>query len=503
MNSFTRMGKWSVPAAQALVALALLGFAIGCGSSGGGPTPPLGGNYSNSSLNGQYVFVLTGIGVNQSGSGVNPFSETQIFAANGNGGLTVTIDDFDQIGGPYGGSVNYSGTYSIRSDGTGYLFFNNSPTVTSTYAITMIDDSHFYAIEQDSFATGSGYGEKQDTTQFSTPPAGTFIFKSHNLGVNSRVGMFNISRGAVSGLEDIDSFSTGVQSFAITNVAGMSAPDSNGRGHFKISDGTGANLTFNYYVVGANRFRFLSAAQSSLEVGDADTQTGAPFGLATLAGGNSYVFGSAGDTVKNQPGIHSGGVFTTDGNGNVTAGTVDFVEDSTVNSDINVLGGTYTLASNGRGVLNLTLSGANSYPRIFWMVSPNLAFFLVNSTAVLEDGSFNLQSALGAGLTGQSAFAMDGFDSTGTKDRVGAFQATSSGNLMWNQQANSFNSISGGILSGLGTTGTSAFSTNGRVAVTVNGVTASLVFYLSGPSTGVMVEEDANIGGSFTVQSGS
>jgi len=43
---------------------------------------------------------------------------------------------------------------------------------------------------------------------------------------------------------------------------------------------------------------------------------------------------------------------------------------------------------------------------------------------------------------------------------------------------------------------------NGRVTVTVNGVTNSLVFYLSGPNTGVMVQEDANIGGAFSQQAG-
>lgn len=498
MKSFLRLRNGSVRALQALGAVTLLGFAVGCGNNGG-PIPPLGGNYSNSSLNGQYVFVLTGIGVNQSGSGVNPFSETQIFTANGNGSLTVTIDDFDQVGGPFGGSVNYSGSYSIRADGTGTLFFNSS-----TYPITMIDDSHFYAIEQDVFATASGYGEKQDTTQFSAPPAGTFALKWHNLGVTSRVGLVNIVGGAINGLEDVNSFSSGAQSFPISNVSSMTTPDTNGRGQFQITDTTSATLTFNYYVVGATKFRVLSNAMNSLEIGEADTQTGGgSFSVATLASGNSYVFGSAGDTTSNQPGIHSGGVFTTDGAGNVTAGTVDFVQDSTANSNVNVLSGTYTLASNGRGTLNLSLSGATSYPRIFWMVSTSEAFFLDNSTSVLEDGSFNLQSGLGTGLTGQSAFVMDGFDSGGNKDRVGAFQATSGGNFKWNQAANSFNNVSGGIGSSLGTTGTSAFSPNGRVSVTVNGVTGNLVFYLSGPSTGVMVQEDANIGGAFTVQSGS
>jgi hypothetical protein len=42
--------------------------------------------------------------------------------------------------------------------------------------------------------------------------------------------------------------------------------------------------------------------------------------------------------------------------------------------------------------------------------------------------------------------------------------------------------------------------TTGRVAVTVNGVTNSLVFYLSSPSGGFMVQEDADIRGAFSMQ---
>jgi hypothetical protein len=38
------------------------------------------------------------------------------------------------------------------------------------------------------------------------------------------------------------------------------------------------------------------------------------------------------------------------------------------------------------------------------------------------------------------------------------------------------------------------------VAVTVNGVTNNLVFYLSSPGAGFMVQEDADIGGAFTQQ---
>src|SRR5260370_35203277 len=99
-------------------------------------------------------------------------------------------------------------------------------------------------------------------------------------------------------------------------------------------------------------------------------QTGGPSSAASLAAGGSNVFGSSGDTnVSGAAGIHSAGVFTTDGNGKITAGTVDYVQDTTVNSNLAVSGGTYTLASTGRGTINLTLADWTTSPQVFCMVN--------------------------------------------------------------------------------------------------------------------------------------
>jgi hypothetical protein len=96
---------------------------------------------------------------------------------------------------------------------------------------------------------------------------------------------------------------------------------------------------------------------------------------------------------------------------------------------------------------------------------------------------------------------MDGFDVSGYKDRVGDFDSTSSTAFNWNQTANSFNPSTGiGVVTALGTNGTDTIGSNGRVAATVNGVTTTVVFYLSSTNTGFMVQEDANVGGAFAQQ---
>ncbi len=476
---------------MALTAMISTVMIAGCGS-GGGPVLPLGGSYSNSSLNGQYVMKQTGGGINQAGTSVDPFSETTIFTADGNGNLNILVDDFDQDGVQLTPTLPETGTYTVASDGTGSLSFGGS-----NYAITLIDNNHFYFIEQDTFATSAGYGQTQNTSAFSAAPSGTFVFKSHNVNTSSRVGGITITGGTISGTEDFLNLGFLATNGPIATSVAMSLPSATtGRGTFTLTDGS----SFGYYVVSSTEFYFMSNT-NSLEIGQAEAQTGGPFSAATLASGNSYVFGSRGDTITSGPaGIHSAGVFKTDGVSAFTGGEVDYVEDTTVNSDLGVSGGSYTLASNGRGQLNLALSGGSISPQIFWMINATSAYFLSDNTAAVEDGSFSMQQG-SLGLSAQAAFVMDGFDSGGLKDRVGDFASTTSGNFNWNQTANSFLPSSGtGAVSTLGTTGAYTIDAAGRATVTVNNVTPSLVFYLSSANSGFMVEEDSNVGGVFLQQ---
>jgi hypothetical protein len=490
--------------AMALVAMASLIAAVGCGSSSnGGAGMNLG--FSKASLNGHYVFAHTGIGVNQAGTSADPFSETIVFTADGNGNLNVTVDDFDQDNTSFFLASSIAGTYAINRDGTGLLSFNGS-----NFPITMIDDSHFYDIEQDIFATASGFGEKQDTSAFGTVPSGTFVFKAHNLGTSSRVGSLTVTSGNISGLEDFLTLGSALPPGSPTAITGSftTAPDGNGRGQFTLSDGT----SFAYYVVNSSKFHFLdfSNAGATLEIGLAEKQTGGPFSNATLAANASYVFGSSGDTTANTVAIHSAGVFTSDGNANITAGTLDFVQDGTVNGMVSVQpGSTYSVSADGRGVLNLTLSNGLNNQKVFWMVSPTRAYLLVNTSGAIEDGTFSQQQGApfsNSSWSNQSAFFMDGFD-LAFKDRVGVINPNN-GSFGWIQQAESFDVIQGGLGSGLSTTGTYQVSANGRVVVTVNGLlnpgNSNMVFYLISNSSGFMVQEDQgfDIGGAFSQQTG-
>jgi hypothetical protein len=491
---------------MALAAITSLILAAGCGNNNNGFVPPLSGNFSKSSLSGTYVLKQTGY-VIVSESQANPFSETTIFSADGNGKLNILQDDGGPLPGP--GSESLPGSYSIERDGEGSMTFNY-PSNPTTYNITMIDTSHFYVMEADQFASSSGYGILQSSTAI---PSGTFVFKSHNLGISSRVGQIAISGGAFTGTQDILTPIGGANASQPITGGALGAPSSTGVGTFSLTAASGT-LSGNYYVVSPTEFYFMANPTSgSLEIGQAETQTGGPFTTATLASGNSYVLGSRGDTSDTslvQPAIHTAGIFTTDGAGNVTAGTVDYVNGSSVEDNngggltVNA-GATYTFdpSGDGNGLVTLPLSNGATLSEVFWMISPTSAYFLNNSTQAVEDGSFSLQTGSVSTLSNQAAFVMDGFPGT-IGDQVGAFQPTAGSNFNWNEQANA---LSYGAQP-LGTTGAYNAATNGRFTVTVNNFTnitgspSLLVFYLSSPNSGYMIEVDGSgdIGGLFAQQ---
>ncbi len=516
MNPFSGRPKCVARAALILAAMSILLLATACGSgggsNGGGGGGGGNGNFSKASLNGHYTFSQRGFGVTQDLLSTDAFSEAGVFTADGNGNLTNIIDEFAQSGSFFSTRrTPISGKYTINKDGTGQLQFNFGGNQFTNFQITLTDTSHFYLIQQDQFATAAGSGEQQTTSAFNAVPTDTFIFQAREAiqdfaFASARVGSLAFNGGAISGLEDVLlAFGNVNPKVPFTGTVG--APDTSGLGQITLSDGS----TFRYYVVSSNKFRFLSTS-GSLELGVAEKQSGGPFSNATLAAGNSYVFGSSGDSDL-AAGVHSAGVFTTDGNGSVTNGTTDLDFDGTITSNVAVQNtSNYSIDNtDGRGVLNLNLGNGTSKQDIFWMVNTSRAFLLMNSSAAVEDGTFSKQQGApfaNANLNAQGAFFMDGFD-LAFKDRVGTIVPDGKGNFKWNQQANSFDPTTGiGTVSSFSTSGTNQVNANGRVTVTVNGLingaNSSMVFYLVTNNSGFVVAEDPgfDLGGAFMVQTG-
>jgi hypothetical protein len=470
--------------AAALVSLA---FCLGCGSGSShiGPQPM--GNFSNASISGQYVYQLAGTDVSTTNFGAG-FREAGVFTADGAGNITSGTDDFvEGSGGVFTDGV--TGTYTVFNDGTAQAFLNFASGGSITLAMTVVSSSKVYLIEADSFATGAGVAEKQDTSVLSSTPSGAYTFRMHTEsaggsgGSTGSVGMFTVTGGVVSGTEDVN---RNVAFNSLTLNGSLNTPSSTGRGTGTFTDSSLVTTSFIYYIVDANNIRFLSSDLNVLGLGRAEKQTGGPFSDTSLSG--NYAFGANGDTQLNIGGLRAVGQFTSDGGGTIDPGTLDAVEDGITTANAG-FSGTYSMTSDGRAAV--TLSGSGPVNEVIWMVNPSRAFFLIQDASTVAEGTLDQQqssSFSNASVNGQFAFLMDGYNSSFFIDRVATLQWDGAGTLILNELVNASGVINiPGFL-----TGTYSVASNGRTTGTIPNLSNNLVFYLVSGSKAYVLQNDAS-----------
>jgi len=261
--------------------------------------------------------------------------------------------------------------------------------------------------------------------------------------------------------------------------------------------------------VNSRKIRFLNtSATSSLAIGQAEAQTGGPFTDASLTG--TYVFGSSGDTL-NVAGIHSVGLFATDGAGHITAGTFDSVQDGNPTTAISLNpGSTYAVNNIGRVDALLNLSTGITNEKVMYLVSPTRAYFLVNDPVNVEDGTLDKQTGsafTNTSMKGQYAFLMDGFDANQQlpyRDRVGTWTPDGAGAVKTSYVASGYlpsvPPVSTATSNSL--SGTYAVDASGIATASVNNLSSNLIFYMVSANSGYMLQADTgvDIGGAFTIQ---
>jgi hypothetical protein len=471
---------------------ALLVASVGCGNGPGirGITPVT-GNYSNASLNGSYVYHLSGT-VSSSGS---LYEESGVFLADGNGNITGGVDDATQ-----GTSISLgnsiSGTYSISADGTGSISLTGTAFTSTSLAVTLVSSSRAYLIEADAL-DASGVAQLQTTSAITAAPSGTYVFRMHTTsaqGSTATVGQVTVSGGAFqSGSVDVNR--AGVASSPTLTAFTFNAPTVNGRGSGSFTETPGATSSFNYYIVDSNHIRLLSTDASSNIGGEgvAELQTGGPFSASSFSG--SYVFSSAGDDATGIGSVNTVGQFTAAG-GTISSGTYDSVADGTPQSNVAFTSGTYQVSANGRVTASF-VSPTGTSNKVFWLVTPTRAFFLTSSdtsnSTLIEDGTADLQQTStfsNSSINGQFALMMHGFNPNFFIDRVGTLQWDGAGNLKLNEVVNDTGTVnSPGQL-----TGTYSVSPNGRVTGTVTSLSVNpndLVFYMISNTDGYALQADS------------
>ncbi len=481
--------------ASQLAFIALL-FSTGCGNFLPMPKQPK-TQFSLASLKGNYTYNLSGTVLGLPNNYLL-YHEAGSFVADGTGGIHG-VDDFmsgtNLISGPS------TGSYTINGDGTGTMTLH-APGRQIQLEISMQSNMEVYLLEVDTYATGVG-GAFAQSPAATAPLSGAYVFRlySHVVGGASSVavGRMIVSGTSITGNEDIAKIGT-ASSHTITGT--LTQPDSNGRGTLSLTDDTGNTSNEVYYAVNSTRIDFIEADSGVVGEGRGTAQTGTSFTNAIIQ--NGFAFSLGGDTAAYISGFNSIGVFTSDGNGNITSGSLDSLVDGAATTNESVTG-TYSVDSSGRASITLSPAGASPISTVAWIADSTQGFFLQQAQNAVAAGPLTQQQGdpfSTASLNGEYSFRFLGFN-VQNPTPVGAV-----GVMMFDGNAkvtltdfvvsqNGDPSQTGGV------GGSYTVSSNGR-AVTgpISGVSNSMVFILTSGTSGYFLFTDpgTEIAGVYAMQ---
>jgi hypothetical protein len=209
----------------------------------------------------------------------------------------------------------------------------------------MVSGSRALVMSFDSQSDGvaaTGTMDLQDPTAFSTSKIqGNYVFNFSGIGVDGFVGgrgsvlaMAGIltmdGRGAISGDMDLNDSASLVRSGGAppgngAAVSGSYTVAANGRGTAKLMTSPFTppvyNQTFAFYVVSANKLKFVETDAVPAVSGEVVTMASGPFSAATLKGGYAFTFSQITPGYET-PAVANAGVLTADGSGRLV-GTGD------------------------------------------------------------------------------------------------------------------------------------------------------------------------------------
>lgn len=480
-----------------LAAVVALAFLVACG--GGGPANPGTGasGFTNGTFKGSYVFTMNGECV--ACSTIAPMHSVGVMVADGNGNITsgswdVNIGGADQ-------TTPITGTYSVTTDGKASVTLNETGLgATDSFVLMLTGTGGGYVVSADSTWALSGAVELQAAVP-TTTPTGKYVFRASGLDSSNNaqgiVGEMDLNAGTM--VADMNNNGT-ITSVGTATVASSSYDSTMGRGVLTVTSTSSLpSMSFAYYVVDAGNIEIVSDDPSNGMQGRAEATGGAVTSGNVLLG--SYAFMASGYPVTGNIQVNEAGIFTGDGAGNITSGSLDTIFDNS-----NILGaaltGTGSISTAGgvtRDVLTLSAAGSTiSMTRAnVWLSSASRGFFLTTTSDRAETGTVNLQA--GAPFTGGGTF---GFYVSGWVIGSGGVQGLNSASLF----KNSGGTVSGysqelniGGTPGFGTgTGTLSFDGTGTIgSLSLNnsplGGASTYRIYQYSSANGFIMETDGGI----------
>ncbi len=504
-----------------LFSLAVL---AGCGSSNSAinPVPPPSGGFSNSNLNGTYVFSVSGTDANGA-----PYAMVGAFTANGSGGNGVggitagTIDLNDPaVSAPVADATISSGSYSVGVDGRGKATLSTAlpaPFGTVVLDFVLQDSSHGMVTEFDTNGSGSGSLDIQTAGtsavgSYAFILAGAYISTSSTVAPFATVGNFALGAGGAisAGLQDFNENGFGSPSQTLTGqvvLGPSSTPATTLTTPFASTLGV---QTFDVYAIGATHLKFIEMDAAGTLSGDAFSQTSAtiPTGSLAFTLSGSYPLATTSST--------AGGFMVTDGNGNITStSTLDANNGGTVSPPGLTFAGTYAAGGTGRSTLSLSSFSGTSYAA--YPSSAGLLLLEIDNAGILSGVAYPPQTS--TSFNGSAGYGLNfsgiNFPNNVEVDDIAEFASATSGATVTGVVDENF-APGGGPNYGLALDGTyTAPDANGRGAIAANAGNSSIstlnggfgiTFYCVDGTTYPFIETDANgqvASGVFFTQSAS
>jgi hypothetical protein len=489
-----------------LLALSTLTLLVGCGNSSPRVVPPPSGGFSNSSLNGIYVFSASGSDVT-----VSPpisFSVAGTIMADGSGRLNGGSFDFIEPGvGVSTGNTVSGGVYKITADGRG------TATLPGNLGVDFVltSSSHGLITRFDPSGTGSGTLDLQGTQ---TAPSGSYSFSmagADSIGnpFNS-VGTFSLNGSTItSGFQDFNDHYTISSETGLTNlplsgivVAGSGVgPAGTQLTTSAASFGNVGTLAFDVFEIDSTHLKFIETDGVDFLAGDAFTQQ------ASMPPAGQLVFTMGGFDVGGFF-FAAGGYLTSDGVSQIPTGLEDINDNGTLGQATPTLsnfastgGGRFTLSLNGifNGSSNPGLYTFAAYPT----VNGGILLLEIDGIGITSGAAYAQTSTTLATLPQGYGLNLTGSDSSGFEvDEIAEFTAAgsaTSGTLSGIADINDGGSLTspGGVSLGGGTYTLDAPPTGrGEISTSQFG----LVFYVVDGSNVIFIETDASPVGLGTFQ---
>jgi hypothetical protein len=412
--------------------------------------------FSNFSIQGSYAFSMKGTNTTTGGYLLRAGSFTAASSSATTGGtLNSGLEDINQPSSQPNSSAAtpFSGTYQVGPDGRGMMQFCENPAgncigiaVTATFRIVVVSAQQVQIIEFDSFATGAGEMDLQDTSAFIPGLSGTYSFDLSGISSvtggtqnpGSWIGEFvTDGKGAISsGETDLNDGGSLTRPQVLSTSSYAAA--ASGRGTVTMNTST-RTFSLIFYVVSAGHVKFIEsdALPAPALVGDAfKQQQTVPWATSSLTCSTvdcDFVFEVGG--ANSTGGVTGAGRFTADSNGNIVAssGLIDRNLNGIVTSG--TLTGTYSIDANGRGVTTFTAT-LNGTPTtvsfVFYMISAGMALVQENEPGNAADGLLLLQQGgpfAAASLQGSYTLSLDGRTAGGRQGVVGQLAPDGKGNV--------------------------------------------------------------------------